>query len=89
MDDRQENSVLYLTNGLTALTLAYNAFSGVPADRSALDWSDIGFLSGGRAPLFASFAPELEPRKHRVLKDETDWTISRKYGITVPQLHAV
>ena len=75
---------MYLTNGLIALTFASSGFSGVPA----LHWSDIGALSATNAPLIASIAPDLEPREHKVQKDENDWTISKKYGITVTQLHA-
>ena len=75
---------MHLTSGLIALTFASSGFSGVPA----LDWSDIGALSATTGPLIASITPDLELREHKILKDENDWTISKKYGITVTQLHA-
>ncbi|MCH8977979.1 MAG: C40 family peptidase [Armatimonadetes bacterium] len=69
---------------MTALTLAYSALSGAPAV------PDVPYtLLDGRPALIASIAPEPEPRKHKVLKNENDWKIARKYGITVSQLHAV
>jgi len=37
--------------------------------------------------LYASLDPQAA-KSHKVVKDENDWTISRKYGITVQELHA-
>ncbi|MEX2243818.1 MAG: NlpC/P60 family protein [Fimbriimonadaceae bacterium] len=38
-------------------------------------------------PLYASLDPHAV-QSHKVVKNENDWTISRKYGITVQELHA-
>ena len=76
---------MYLTSSMMALTLASGAISGASAE----DLSMLGALGSTNAPLLASISPDPapEPRKHKVLKGETDWKIARDHGVTVSQLH--
>lgn len=83
---------MILSTGIAFLTIAAGATSA-NVDSLTLDlieW-EAGLAPTASTALFASIAPEPSPDypQHKVRKNENDWTIAKKYDITVNQLHKV
>lgn len=87
---------MFLNSGIAVLTLATGAasFSAGNVDPGVESVLAITAQTTeiSTEVLFASISPDLSPapenHKHKVQKGENDWTISKKYDITVSQLHA-
>jgi cell wall-associated NlpC family hydrolase len=78
--------LLSLTTGLLATGIAMGAFGGAatgPIGQECV-WDA---LHGLDTPLYASLEPTFG-QSHTVKSGENDWTIAKKYGVTVEALHS-
>lgn len=71
-----------LRSGLLALGIAVSALGGAATGPSGLN----GGLLLESTPLWAALEP-VPGKTHKVQSGENDWTISKKYGISVDALH--